>query len=445
MSNMRMPHGFRRMTNTRFKFAVTSVAVVFAVSFCLFIFNRCSSLYSTASPRWNLSAIYNPASSNFHPSYRVYHNSDDRSLLLIKLFPNELLFNQANAQGEFRSQVSIQLQNYLITEDKPLLVDSITYTYTIKQENVGRRFLTQIPFKAELGNRYQLRVVARDVLRKDFNLRFIDIDKRTQYSQQNFNILNPQGIPYFNNVLETGSVYRLEHRNNTFDTLYIDYYINNTPLPNPTFATQSDEFIYSKPDSTYIIKYSPETLLALNYTGMYQFRVDTAIHEGLTIVNFGADFPKINTPAELIDPLTYLTTSADYKQLQQEENKKLGVDNFWLGLTGSTGRARELIRIYYNRVYFSNYYFSTNKPGWKTDRGMVYIVYGPPQNLQKSPLSETWIYYMKGASSVINFTFQYEPTPFSLDNFVLKRSESQEWHWREAVESWRKGHIFLQD
>jgi GWxTD domain-containing protein len=440
-----MPKGFRMKTAIKRSICLTLVLTLLAGAGFISVFIRCSGLYSTTGPRWNLAAIYNPASSYFHPAYRVYHNADDKSLLLIKFFPNELLFNQANPKGEFMSQVSVQLQNYLITEDKPLLVDSITYTYTLKQENVGRRYLAQIPFKAENGKQYQLRVVARDLLRKDFNLRFIDVDKTTEFSQQNFNLLNPQGIPYFNNVLETGSVYRIEHRNKLYDTLFIDYYINKTPLPSPTYATVSDEFVYQKPDSNYIIKFTPELLLSFSYEGMYQFRVDTNTQEGLTIVNFGNGFPKINTPEELIDPLMYLTTSPDYNQLLQEENKKLAVDNFWLGLTGSTGRARELIRIFYNRVYFANYYFSTNKPGWKTDRGMVYIVYGPPQNLQKSPTSETWMYYMKGASSVINFTFQYKPSPFSLDNFILKRSESQEWHWKEAVDSWRRGEIFLQD
>ena len=76
---------------------------------------------------------------------------------------------------------------------------------------------------------------------------------------------------------------------------------------------------------------------------------------------------------------------------------------------------------------------------------MIYIVYGPPQNLQKSPDTETWIYYNKGASSTINLTFDYKPNSFSIDNFILRRSESQDWHWREAVDAWRNGEIFLLD
>ena len=405
----------------------------------------CSTVYKASGNRWNLAAIYNPGSSHLHPSYRVYHNTDNQSLLLIKLFPNELLFNQANPTGEYLSQVSVQLQNFEIIDGKPLLVDSITYRYSIKQENVGRRYLTQIPFKAEMGKRYQLRVVAHDLLRKDFNLKFIEIDKTNEFSEQNYNLLNAQGIPYFNNVVSPENVYRIEHRNNQYGKIYIEFYKNEAPLPEPSFTTSSDERIYSKPDSIYVFDYNASLLLSFSYQGMYFFRFDTSQPHGLALVNFDEDFPKIKSANQMLEPLAYITTTADYKKLLDEENSKLATDNFWLKLGGSTGRARELIRIYYNRVYFANYYFTGTKPGWKTDRGMIYVVYGPPQNIQKTSGSETWIYYTKGASSTIDLVFDYRPNPYNLENFVLRRSESHDWHWREAVDSWRAGRVFLQE
>ena len=201
----------------------------------------------------------------------------------------------------------------------------------------------------------------------------------------------------------------------------------------------------SRIESTYIIDYSTELMLSFSYEGIYRFRFDTNQQESLIITNFDKNFPKVKSAEELIEPLVYITTTADYDRLINDDNKKLASDNFWLDIGGSTGRARELIRIYYNRVYFSNYYFSNIVPGWKTDRGMIYIVYGPPQNMEKTANSETWIYYTKGASNAINFTFDYKPDLYNLDNFVLRRSESHEWHWKEAIDSWREGEIYLMD
>ncbi|MGD2036206.1 MAG: GWxTD domain-containing protein [Bacteroidales bacterium] len=405
----------------------------------------CSGPYKASGTRWNLSAIYNPSSSRIHPAFRVYHNTNSTSLLLVKLFPSELLFNQANPEGEFQSKVSVEVQAYEIKDKEPVLADSITYRYTIKQENVGRRFLSQIPLKLEMDKRYQLRVVTRDILRGDLNLRFIEVDKTNMYSEQNFNLLNNKNIPYFNNVMHTDMVYKVRHRMPEGDQIFIHYYKDRSTIPKGTYPAGRAENIYAVADTIYILEYSPDLMFSFSFEGIYRFRFDTNQPGGLVITNFGDNFPKIKEPGELIEPLAYITTEADYRDLLQQENKKLANDNFWLGIAETTGRARELIRIYYNRVYFSNYYFSNIVPGWKTDRGMIYIVYGPPKNIEKTANSETWIYYTSGAGNTINFTFDYEPNAFITENFVLRRSESHEWHWKEAVDSWRSGEIFLLD
>ncbi|MGY8788607.1 MAG: GWxTD domain-containing protein, partial [Fidelibacterota bacterium] len=50
-------------------------------------------------------------------------------------------------------------------------------------------------------------------------------------------------------------------------------------------------------------------------------------------------------------------------------------------------------------VYYSNANFKSYIPGWKTDMGMIYILFGPPDDLEiyNDPLSRTysqrWDYY----------------------------------------------------
>lgn len=432
------------MVSIKTKYSLWFVPFTIGIGFVVLFITNCANPYqATTTSRWNLAAIYNPASCHLHPSYKVYHNTDQTSLLLIKIFPTELLFNQANVQGEFISKVSVQVQTYEINETKTTLTDSITYNYTIKQENAGKRFLTQIPLKTEIGKRYQLRIVARDILRKDFNLRFIDIDKTSEFSEQNFNIINQNGIPYFSNVINVGEIFKIQHRNSGHNKLFINYYKESDELPKPIFAVNSEVELYKQSDSLYIIDYSPETYIGFTHEGLYRFRFDTNQANGLNILFMNKDFPKVVEVRDLIEPLAYITTTAEYKKLLENAEKKITVDNFWLGAGGNTGKARELIRIYYNRVYFANYYFTTNRPGWKTDKGMIYIMYGPPQNMQKTANSETWNYYKPGAEGSISFTFLYKPDPYSIDNFTLLRSESQDWHWREAFDAWRAGIIYL--
>ena len=59
----------------------------------------------------------------------------------------------------------------------------------------------------------------------------------------------------------------------------------------------------------------------------------------------------------------------------------------------------ELMEEYYGRVKYANEHFSHYIEGWKTDRGMVYIIFGPPSSVDRHPFDvnskpyEIWYYY----------------------------------------------------
>ena len=54
---------------------------------------------------------------------------------------------------------------------------------------------------------------------------------------------------------------------------------------------------------------------------------------------------------------------------------------------------------YYSRVEYANKNFSHYQAGWKTDMGMVFILFGSPNNVERHPFDidskpyEIWSYY----------------------------------------------------
>jgi len=67
---------------------------------------------------------------------------------------------------------------------------------------------------------------------------------------------------------------------------------------------------------------------------------------------------------------------------------------------------------HYRRLAFSNEHFATKIPGWKTDRGHVFIVYGPPDSIVKhssigmNPAEELWNYRLiPGGGADLSFQF----------------------------------------
>ena len=152
----------------------------------------------------------------------------------------------------------------------------------------------------------------------------------------------------------------------------------------------------------------------LNYEGIYHFQLDSSRREGLTVFNFGSTYPKVQEVNQLIEPLAYLASTPEYEALKKSTNQKLAVDNFWIEKAGNVERARELIKVYYNRVFFANFFFTSYKPGWKTDRGMIFIIYGPPQSVKVTPTQEKWIYFKNNFTTSVTFTFDHTPLPFRL-------------------------------
>ncbi|MFN7014905.1 MAG: GWxTD domain-containing protein, partial [Bacteroidia bacterium] len=131
-----------------------------------------------------------------------------------------------------------------------------------------------------------------------------------------------------------------------------------------------------------------------------------------------------------------------YDDIKMAENVKMHVEKFWLNAGGSADRARELIKKYYNRVYHANLLFSSYKEGWKTDRGMIYLIFGIPNIVYKANTSEIWIYGEENNLMSLNFTFYKVINPFTDNDYTLDRSIIYKNSWYRGVESWRQGRIY---
>jgi GWxTD domain-containing protein len=413
----------------------------------LFIPVACSTPKKTVTPSViNLSKMYNPMNSKFHPVYTVYNNSPGTSLLLVKIFPVELLYSGIIEPNKLLAQVRLTYVLSDLTDiENPAIADSGQVLYNFSRENADKRFITQIELKTAPGKQYQLMVTARDMVRNEENLYYLYIDKNSTLSSQNFLVKESDGgTPYFQPFVVANSVFKIDYANPApSDTIYVKYYGKELPLPKPSFSLAAEKELLEQPDSIWILPFKRGVNYQLNHPGVYHFQLDTNKAEGLTMLNFGEHFPKVEDVKEMIEPLAYLTTTPEFDAIKKAPNQKLAVDNFWIERTGNNDRARELIRVYYTRVLFANYYFTSYKPGWKTDRGMIFIIYGPPQAVKESGNQERWIYYKNNFSTTVTFTFDHISSPYATNNFVLQRADNYDSYWRQAVETWRKGNIFM--
>lgn len=132
-------------------------------------------------------------------------------------------------------------------------------------------------------------------------------------------------------------------------------------------------------------------------------------------------------------------------ELITSENKKVAIDKFWLGCSNSSERSKELIRKFYTRVKEANSNFSSYVEGWKTDRGMIYLIQGPPNIIYRDGTRENWIYGEENSVNSVTYLFSKVSNPFTDNDYELERSPSFKQLWFASVDSWRSGRVYLQN
>lgn len=102
-----------------------------------------------------------------------------------------------------------------------------------------------------------------------------------------------------------------------------------------------------------------------------------------------------------------------FLQLNTDPDRDRFVAAFWEQRNPTPGsQANPFKEEHYRRIAFANQHFAATAPGWKTDRGRVYIVYGPPDSIQmQAPSSTTfpqqfWTYgHMYGKVGAVQLKF----------------------------------------
>jgi GWxTD domain-containing protein len=75
-----------------------------------------------------------------------------------------------------------------------------------------------------------------------------------------------------------------------------------------------------------------------------------------------------------------------FKSLSNDEERDAFIENFWLRRNPNPDSPENEFREeHYRRIAYANEHFAAGKPGWKTDRGHIYISFGKPDSIDSHP------------------------------------------------------------
>lgn len=216
-------------------------------------------------------------------------------------------------------------------------------------------------------------------------------------------------------------------------SLFVSFYKSDFPAASPPFAdpeNKPDRFMFY--DSSFRI--DPGTKFTPQKPGLYLFQRDTNAAEGFAFRCVNEIYPKFSKISDLIGPMIFITTQDEYTALLNTQGEKAKFDKVILDITGDQDRAKNFIRNYFRRVELANIYFSSFKQGWKTDRGMIYLIFGVPDEVSMNDGTEIWFYKTTKQS----FTFVKSGSVYDPENYVLLRDKRFMEPWFSKVDLLRK-------
>jgi GWxTD domain-containing protein len=87
--------------------------------------------------------------------------------------------------------------------------------------------------------------------------------------------------------------------------------------------------------------------------------------------------------------VTYIISDEErkaFRTLSNDEERDAFIENFWLRRNpNQDSPENEFREEHYRRIAYANEHFAAGKPGWKTDRGRIYISWGPADSIESHP------------------------------------------------------------
>jgi GWxTD domain-containing protein len=303
-------------------------------------------------------------------------------------------------------------------------------------------FFDSLRLASLLGQNYLVECVINDFNSGQRSTQLIDVNRSLKFNAQSMRVRNSSNELIFNDYVVAVDSYTIE-LDVPRQQMFSKYYSRDFPAASPPFSTIAPRPFDFTPDDVNKLSRVDEKRfkLVVSRPGFYQVTDDTNRKTGGTLYYFGVSYPQAKTLLDLVNPVRYITTNEEYEAILASDNLKKSVDAYWLNIGDNPERARELIRAFYSRVQYANTYFTSYLEGWKSDRGMCYIVYGPPDVVYRSSATETWLYGEEGNYNSLSLTFTRVVNPFITNDYRLNRSGSLKTSWYRAVEYWRQGRV----
>lgn len=379
------------------------------------------------------------------PEFQVFHSDNDSSILYFKVNTQNLLYAKRSSDSDYKAKVKISYTCHLQTEEGEIVDQGEFQMEDTDQERKEKSLIGSAVLNIKRGSNYILKLNCFDVNRQNQEQVTIHVNKSDLTNRQNFMVSDGKiDVPLFSDRIKLNQQYHIEHPTDA-TIIYGRYYNREFALPPPPYSMYNHKPFDFSSDSLFYLEQNEngKFIFKAGQEGFYHFQSDSATTSGLSLFTYREPFPEISTVEELVGPMRFILTPREYRAIAESDDPKAALERQWISWTGNKEEARDAIKSYYHRIEECNSLFTSFTEGWKTDRGLIYLIYGKPNHIYKSEFYENWVYGENSSPNSIRFTFLKVQNPFTENDYRLDRNETYKPSWYRAVESWRTGKYYL--
>ena len=335
-------------------------------------------------------------------------------------------------------EISYDLRNSYIDEKR---IDSSVKLDSSHVVDVGFREFTYA-FEFQKSSDQSMAVVQiSNIIKNKKYYRDITLSTKSSAVYQPFLLFQAdKEVPLFNRYLNLDTSFRVKNVFGNANSFSIQGVENNAGVAMPPFddgSPNANEAVSI--DTVYGVKNNEA--FTFSTPGFYEITADTDGSATLGVLVTDSFYPFFEDYREMVKPLVYISTNQEYNDMLGSDNSRKGFEQFVLNtLSNNTQVAQDFIKYYYRRIRKSAQLFTTTTEGWKTDRGMVYQIYGDPVQVFRNETTELWVYALETGGRA-RFIFDIVKGPAGTQEFKLIRGKKYRDGWMSAVSRWRSGRI----
>jgi GWxTD domain-containing protein len=388
----------------------------------------------------NISDLYKPESLEINPVFKIWHSNDSITTVFYQVNLSELVYKKNVETGTHFAKYEIKYMLFPDYKAKELIDSSSKILYDSTYYNQDRSIIGFFEVPIKNNGDYILKLTLNDLHSKNQTTHIKEVEKKNKYSAQNFYVKALDGLPILNTYVNSDDEFRIIYNQKDVKKLKVDFIQTNYTAAAPPHLGANNQTVKLNADSTFEVNLydGVSEMQIFKKQGIYHIYHDSAKHLGFTVKRFTSNYPYLITDMQTLMPLRYISTGKEFKKLIESEDKELAIYEFWKEILGGAENIKEVSNHYYFRVQQANLLFASDREGWKTDRGMIYIVYGAPDFVYRNSYTETWVYSDKNISVSETFNFDKSNNPFTDNDYWLVRSPKYIYTWTESVEFWRR-------